>query len=89
VPTGTVAITGSKIAGRTVTAAWAGADPATTTYQWLLCDQDGKACQPIAGETLPTYTLKTTDIGKTIRVSVVSGTYSSTSRATDQIEQGG
>jgi hypothetical protein len=88
-PTGTVAITGGNIAGRTVTAAWAGADPAATTYQWDLCDRDGHACQPIANETNQAYTLKTSDIGKTIRVRVVSGTYSSTSRTTDQIEQGG
>jgi hypothetical protein len=88
-PTGTVAITGGNVAGRTVTAAWAGADPAATTYQWDLCDRDGHACQPIPNETGQTYTLKTSDIGKTIRVRVVSGAYSSTSRTTDQIEQGG
>jgi hypothetical protein len=84
-----VAITGGNVAGRVATAAWPGADPAATTYQWDLCDRDGHACQPIPNETGQTYTLKTSDIGKTIRVRVVSGTYSSTSRATDQIEQGG
>ena len=45
---------------RTLTATWTGADPATTTYQWQLCDPDGKACQPIPSETNPTYVLKAT-----------------------------
>jgi hypothetical protein len=89
VPTGSVAITGGKIAGTTVTATWAGADPAATTYQWQLCDHDGNACQPMPDEVAQHYALKMTDIGKTIRVSAVSGSYSSTSRATDQIERGG
>jgi len=89
VPTGSVAVAGKAEAGRTVTASWTGADPAITTYQWLLCDQDGKACQPLAGETNQTYVLKVADLGKTVRVAAVCGTYSSTSRATDQIEQGG
>ena len=88
-PTGTVAIAGKAVVGRTVTASWTGADPATTTYQWQLCDQDGKACQPLPGETAATYVLKASDLGKTIRVTAVSGTLSSTSRATDQVEQGG
>ncbi len=41
------------------------------------------------GETAATYVLKASDLGKTIRVTAVSGTLSSTSRATDQVEQGG
>ena len=88
-PTARVAITGGTNQGQTLTATWAGADPAATTYQWQLCDKDGHACQPIAGETGPTYVLKATDVGLTLRVvAVVAGT-SSTSRATDQIETGG
>ncbi len=88
-PTATATITGGHVAGGIVTATWAGADPAASTYQWQLCDQDGGACQPILNETAQIYTLKASDIGKTIRVSVVSGTSSSLSRATDQIERGG
>jgi hypothetical protein len=84
-----VAITGSKNQGQTLTATWSGADPTATTYQWQLCDGDGQACQPIAGETSPTYTLKPTDVGLTIRVVAVCAGTSSTSRATDQIETGG
>ncbi len=89
VPTGAVVITGKAVAGKTLTASWTGADPATTTYQWLLCDKDGKACQPMPGETNATYVPKSADLTLTVRVSTVCGTYTSTSRATDQIEQGG
>jgi Ni/Co efflux regulator RcnB len=87
-PTGLVAITGRPIAGQTLSAAWAGADPAGTTYQWELCDPDGNNCQPLPAETNPTYLLKTSDIRNTIRVLAVYQSYSSTSRATDQIESG-
>jgi hypothetical protein len=88
-PTGRVAIAGSKTQGQTLTATWTGADPASTAYQWQLCDRDGQACQPIAGETSQTYTVKTTDVGLTLRVVAVSAGVTSTSRATDQIETGG
>ena len=88
-PTGTVALSGGKSIGQTLTAIWAGADPATTTYQWQLCNQDGNACQPIPNETHQTYALRASDLGLTVRVVAVCGTYSSTSRATDQIESRG
>ena len=58
VPPGRSRSAGKAVAGKTLTASWTGADPATTTYQWQLCDQDGKACQPMPGETNATYVLK-------------------------------
>ena len=88
-PTGAVALIGGKSIGQTLTARWTGADPTATTYQWQLCNPDGNACQPIPNETNQTYVLRASDLGLTIRVLAVSGAYSSTSRATDQIESGG
>jgi hypothetical protein len=42
--------------------------PATYKYQWYDCDGDGANCVAIAGATLQTYKLMTSDIGHTIRV---------------------
>ncbi len=49
---------------------WAGSPPPTLSEQWLRCNAGGGACLPIAGATGGTYTVSSSDVGSTIRLSV-------------------
>ena len=51
--------------------AWANS-PTGFAYQWLLCDADGNACAPIAGETTNTYTPVAGDMGHQVRIDVTA-----------------
>jgi hypothetical protein len=65
--------TGSATVGSTLTAVngnWAGAS--SYTYQWQQCDAAGNACADVAGATAKTYTVRTADLGKTLRVQVTA-----------------
>jgi hypothetical protein len=44
----------------------------TYTYQWQRCDTSGGACAPITGATAPSYLLASTDVGRTMRVSITA-----------------
>jgi hypothetical protein len=69
--TGTVTITGTLEVGMTLTANTSGlGGSGTISYQWIRDDTD------IAGETSSTYTVKDTDVGKTIKVRVRRDGYS-------------
>ena len=50
----------------------AGPEAARLAYQWLLCDASGDGCAPIAGATDGIYTAQPSDLGHTLRMSVVA-----------------
>jgi hypothetical protein len=68
-------LAGDPIVGTAVTvqnAAWS-ATPTATTYAWLRCNANGRACAAIAGQTASTYTLAAADLGHTL-VAAATGT---------------
>jgi hypothetical protein len=68
-------ITGTAQAGKTLTAdpgAWSGVTPMTYSYSWRRCDTAGANCTVVSGATSQTYALGSSDVGKTIRVSVTA-----------------
>jgi hypothetical protein len=65
-------IVGTAQQGQTLTAqhgSWSN-EPTGFAYQWQRCDTTGSTCSPIPEATAPTYTLKTADVGTTVRVAV-------------------
>jgi hypothetical protein len=71
------AIVGNPQAGQTLTAAPGTWSPATAptafAYQWQRCDPTGAACAAIPGATGQSYAVAATDVGATIRVTVMAG----------------
>ena len=53
------------------TGTWSGS-PTGYTYQWRRCDSSGASCVDIGGASAASYTLTSTDVGSTIRVSVTA-----------------
>jgi subtilisin family serine protease len=87
--TGVPAISGSAQAGQTLTGStgtWSGTAPITYASQWKRCDSSGAACADVAGAIGSTYTLGASDLGSTLRASVVAtnayGSATATSGAT-------
>ncbi len=86
---GAPTIVGGPQAGRLLVAlpgAWGGGKPVSFGYQWQRCDAAGRACAPIVGATVKTYTPNAADVGRTltVRVSAVgrAGTVSASSAPT-------
>jgi hypothetical protein len=82
--TGVPVVSGSAIQGNLLsssTGSWTGS-PTKYAYQWQDCDSSGSNCANIAtGASSNTYTVASSDIGRTIRV-VVTATNSSGSGST-------
>ena len=68
-------IFGTLTSGQTLTSAvdgWTGSTPLPTSYQWQSCDTAGGSCNAIAGATGQSYTVRSGDIGHSIRLSVTA-----------------
>jgi hypothetical protein len=66
-------ISGKAQVGELLTAdngTWTGTTPLTYTYQWRICNDTGNACHDITGATGNEYTLKSGDVGNTLRIQV-------------------
>jgi hypothetical protein len=65
-------IVGTAQQGQALTAqngSWSN-EPTSFAYQWQRCDTTGSNCSAIPEATAQTYTLKTADVGATVRVAV-------------------
>ncbi len=60
---------------------WDGS-PTSYAYAWSLCDASGGSCASISGATAATYKPATTDVGKTVRVTVTAADTSGSTPAT-------
>jgi glucose/arabinose dehydrogenase len=68
-------VTGAAQAGQTLTeddGTWSGTAPIAFSRQWLRCSGTGAGCAPISGAAGTSYTLTSTEVGSTIRVSVTA-----------------
>ena len=78
---------GTAMAGHSGT--WKGTQPISYQYQWKRCNNDGQACNNIAGATTTDYTVKSADAGHTLRFAVTAknsdGKTSALSNATGQV----
>jgi PKD domain/Concanavalin A-like lectin/glucanases superfamily/NHL repeat len=88
-------VTGEALEGGTLTASkgtWAGRPSPTYSYQWQRCNEGGGECASITGATTLTYTLGSSDVGKTIRMLVTvsnsAGSASAASSATSIVSVG-
>jgi hypothetical protein len=79
------AISGSAVVGSTLTASngtWTGA--VTFAYTWQLCDSNGNNCADIAGATGGTYGVRSSDVGRELRVGAkASNRFGSTNATSD------
>lgn len=68
-------ISGTAEEGQALTASagsWEGTPPIAYAYQWQSCDSLGEGCLDVAGATSPTYTLRASDVGITLRALVTA-----------------
>ena len=78
-------ISGTPVVGQTLTAnpgTWTGTQPISFSYQWLGCDKNGANCSPISGATNKTYTLRSGDAGRRLRVRVTAKNTAGSTQAT-------
>jgi hypothetical protein len=67
-------VSGQAVVGQTLTAtsgAWAGNQPISYTFKWQSCNVDVTSC-PSTGKSGTSYTVRSADVGKRIRVKVVA-----------------
>jgi hypothetical protein len=75
------ALAGAPVVGRALTVTggtWIGV-ASSTTYAWLRCNANGRACATIAGAATAAYTVAGADVGHVL-VAAVTGTTGSTKR---------
>jgi hypothetical protein len=80
-------IGGTAAQGSTLTASsgsWTGDTPIAFAFQWRACNVSGASCSDIAGATGQTYTVGASEVGSTLRISVVGTNASGTSTALSQ-----
>lgn len=68
-------ISGTPAVADTLTAqpgTWAGSQPISYTYQWLVCAANGSSCSAITGATDSTYLVTSTDVASTLSVEVTA-----------------
>jgi fibronectin-binding autotransporter adhesin len=68
-------VSGTALRGQTLTAqsgSWSGTTPISFAFQWRRCSSSGGDCGSIGGATSQTYTLGSSDVGRTIRVQVTA-----------------
>ena len=87
---------GEAQSGQTLTAStgtWTGTTPLTYTYLWEECNSHGQECQGIASAMSNSYTLSSSNLGHTIRVTVtaenVAGSAASSSETTGTVLEAG
>src|SRR5579884_2542958 len=85
-------VSGTVQVGHLLTATngnWDGSTPLTYSYQWRVCGANGGACRDIPGATGNEYSLKSQDLGNTLRVVVTAknsaGSASATSTPTARV----
>ena len=67
-------VTGTAQDGQTLSAStgsWSGS-PTSYAFQWQRCDSSGGACANVAGAAASSYSLSSTDVGSTLRVTVTA-----------------
>ncbi|HEY3550266.1 MAG TPA: glycosyl hydrolase [Gaiellaceae bacterium] len=77
-------VSGTPVVGGTVTGdrgTWTGTGN-TYAYQWLRCDSAGAACAPIGGATATSHAVTASDVGSTLRFSVVVSSRKASTSAT-------
>jgi hypothetical protein len=68
-------ISGTPVVGNVLTAnngTWVGATPITYAYQWQRCDAAGNACNSVLGANQSTYHVASSDVSRTMRVTVTA-----------------
>ncbi|HMS71487.1 MAG TPA: amidase domain-containing protein [Baekduia sp.] len=69
------ALSGTVREGETLTTTdgtWTSGGTPTYAYQWQRCDGEGEDCQDIGSAVAATYTLRTADVGSTVRATVTA-----------------
>ncbi len=54
------------------TGTWTGTQPISYSFQWLTCDSLGNGCLPISGASSSSYTPQSSDVGLTLKVTVIA-----------------
>jgi hypothetical protein len=78
-------ISGTPRVGQTLTAnqgTWSGSQPISYSGHWRRCDKIGGSCSDIGGASNQTYTLKSVDLGSTLRIRVTARNSAGTTSAT-------